>query len=92
MTRSRRTLSHCCLLLLSCCYPLIINWSFSLSHLQVNLDHVTQAVTKENMEQPSQSCFDLAQSKIYTLMEKDCYPRFLKSSTYLELTRKSKTG
>uniref|UniRef100_A0A3Q0SNU7 Regulator of G protein signaling 5b n=1 Tax=Amphilophus citrinellus TaxID=61819 RepID=A0A3Q0SNU7_AMPCI len=59
---------------------------------EVNLDHVTKAVTKENMEQPSQSCFDLAQSKIYTLMEKDCYPRFLKSSTYLELTRKSKTG
>ncbi|XP_028283417.1 regulator of G-protein signaling 5b [Parambassis ranga] len=59
---------------------------------EVNLDHVTKAITKENMMQPSQSCFDLAQAKIYTLMEKDCYPRFLKSSTYLELTRKNKTG
>ncbi|XP_006786935.1 regulator of G-protein signaling 5b [Neolamprologus brichardi] len=59
---------------------------------EVNLDHETKAITKENMEQPNQSCFNVAQSKIYTLMEKDCYPRFLKSSTYLELTRKTKTG
>ncbi|KAM9718627.1 regulator of G-protein signaling 5b [Menidia menidia] len=59
---------------------------------EVNLDHLTKAVTKENMEVPTHSCFDMAQAKIYTLMEKDCYPRFLKSSTYLEMTRKTKTG
>ncbi|KAM6918214.1 regulator of G-protein signaling 5b [Xenentodon cancila] len=59
---------------------------------EVNLDHVTKAITKENMEQPCQSCFNLAQAKIYTLMEKDCYPRFLKSSMYLDMTKKSKTG
>ncbi|XP_071379356.1 regulator of G-protein signaling 5b isoform X1 [Centroberyx affinis] len=59
---------------------------------EVNLDHVTKAAMKENVEQPSQSCFDLAQDKIYTLMEKDCYPRFLKSTTYLELSRKAKSG
>ncbi|XP_049603974.1 regulator of G-protein signaling 5b [Syngnathus scovelli] len=46
---------------------------------EVNLDHVTKAITKENIEHPTSSCFDLAQAKIYTLMEKDCYPRFLKS-------------
>ncbi|XP_061550177.1 regulator of G-protein signaling 5-like [Phycodurus eques] len=46
---------------------------------EVNLDHVTKAITGENIEHPTQSCFDLAQAKIYTLMEKDCYPRFLKS-------------
>ncbi|XP_077580876.1 regulator of G-protein signaling 5b [Stigmatopora nigra] len=46
---------------------------------EVNLDHITKAITKENVEHPCQSCFDLAQAKIYTLMEKDCYPRFLKS-------------
>uniref|UniRef100_A0A3B5LQA1 Regulator of G protein signaling 5b n=1 Tax=Xiphophorus couchianus TaxID=32473 RepID=A0A3B5LQA1_9TELE len=41
---------------------------------EVNLDHATKEVTRENMTRPSQSCFDQAQDKIYTLMEKDCYP------------------
>lgn len=59
---------------------------------EVNLDHVTKAITKENIKHPGQSCFELAQAKIYTLMEKDCYPRFLKSSTYLEVSRKAKSG
>lgn len=59
---------------------------------EVNLDHMTKAITKDNMEHPRQSCFELAQSKVYTLMEKDCYPRFLKSSTYLEVSRKAKRG
>lgn len=59
---------------------------------EVNLDHVTKALTKENIEHPSESCFELAQAKIYTLMEKDCYPRFLKSSMYLEVSRKTKRG
>lgn len=57
---------------------------------QVNLDHETKTATKSNMEQPTVSCFDLAQSKIYTLMEKDCYPRFLKSPLYMELSRQAK--
>ncbi|XP_062260552.1 regulator of G-protein signaling 5b [Platichthys flesus] len=59
---------------------------------EVNLDHVTKAIIKKNTENPNQSCFDLAQSKIYTLMEKDCYPRFLKSPTYLELSRKTRAS
>ncbi|XP_068196789.1 regulator of G-protein signaling 5b [Antennarius striatus] len=59
---------------------------------EVNLDHATKAITKENMENPTDSSFDLAQAKIYALMEKDCYPRFLKSSTYLEVSRQAKTG
>ncbi|XP_016358802.1 regulator of G-protein signaling 16-like [Sinocyclocheilus anshuiensis] len=52
---------------------------------EVNLDHETRTITLKNMEQPTLSCFNLAQSKIYTLMEKDCYPRFLKSAVYQEL-------
>ncbi|XP_061752468.1 regulator of G-protein signaling 5-like [Nerophis ophidion] len=46
---------------------------------EVNLDHVTKALIRENVERPARTCFDLAQARIYTLMEKDCYPRFLKS-------------
>uniref|UniRef100_A0A3B3IB45 Regulator of G protein signaling 5b n=1 Tax=Oryzias latipes TaxID=8090 RepID=A0A3B3IB45_ORYLA len=56
---------------------------------EVNLDHATKAITMENMQRPSLSCFNLAQAKIYTLMEKDCYPRFLKSSMYLDMTRRT---
>ncbi|KAL7879561.1 hypothetical protein SRHO_G00018150 [Serrasalmus rhombeus] len=54
---------------------------------EVNLDHETRTTTKKNLEQPTVSCFELAQSKIYALMEKDCYPRFLKSTLYLDITR-----
>ncbi|KAJ8388175.1 hypothetical protein AAFF_G00136410 [Aldrovandia affinis] len=49
---------------------------------EVNIDHETRGVTKSNLEQPTLSCFDLAQDKIYTLMEKDSYPRFLRSLAY----------
>ncbi|KAI1882894.1 hypothetical protein AGOR_G00239600 [Albula goreensis] len=54
---------------------------------EVNIDHETRAITKQNLERPTQTSFDPAQSKIYTLMEKDCYPRFLRSAAYHELTR-----
>ncbi|RXM99438.1 Regulator of G-protein signaling 8 [Acipenser ruthenus] len=55
---------------------------------EVNIDHETRKITKNNLLHPSLSCFDLAQNQIYTLMEKDSYSRFLKSSTYQELTKK----
>ncbi|XP_036410749.1 regulator of G-protein signaling 5-like [Megalops cyprinoides] len=54
---------------------------------EVNIDHETRAITKRNLECATVSCFDLAQSKIYSLMEKDCYPRFLQSAAYQELNR-----
>ncbi|XP_036375754.1 regulator of G-protein signaling 5-like [Megalops cyprinoides] len=52
---------------------------------EVNIDHETRNITKGNLEQPTLSCFDLAQHKIYTLMEKDSYPRFLRSAAYQDL-------
>ncbi|XP_056599665.1 regulator of G-protein signaling 5b [Triplophysa dalaica] len=52
---------------------------------EVNLDHETKTITSKNLENPTFTCFKIAQSKIYTLMEKDCYPRFLKSTVYQEL-------
>ncbi|XP_041912054.1 regulator of G-protein signaling 5b [Alosa sapidissima] len=54
---------------------------------EVNLDHETKIITVKNLENPNTSCFDLARSKIYSLMEKDCYPRFLKSVACQELSR-----
>ncbi|XP_036454495.1 regulator of G-protein signaling 3-like isoform X2 [Colossoma macropomum] len=57
---------------------------------EVNLDSYTREQTKENMENISADCFDLAQSRIYGLMEKDPYPRFLRSDLYLDLTHQKR--
>lgn len=58
--------------------------------LQINIDHETRDITKANMLAPSSSCFDLAQHKIYLLMAKDCYPRFLRSPAYKDLVCQAK--
>ncbi|XP_078264175.1 regulator of G-protein signaling 4-like [Rhinoraja longicauda] len=52
---------------------------------EVNLESQIREKTKKSIPDPTSSCFDEAQSKIYTLMEKDSYPRFLKSKIYLDL-------
>nr|XP_061831550.1 regulator of G-protein signaling 5-like [Nerophis lumbriciformis] len=52
---------------------------------EINIDHETRDATKANMQCPSLSCFDQAQHKIYMLMAKDCYPRFLRSPAYGDL-------
>ncbi|CAL8307439.1 unnamed protein product [Lota lota] len=52
---------------------------------EINIDHETRDITKSNMESPSPSCFDMAQHRIYMLMAKDCYPRFLRSQAYREM-------
>uniref|UniRef100_A0A8C8RCV9 Regulator of G-protein signaling 16 n=1 Tax=Pelusios castaneus TaxID=367368 RepID=A0A8C8RCV9_9SAUR len=52
---------------------------------EVNIDHETREITQKNLAAPTSSCFSVAQAKIHTLMEKDSYPRFLKSATYRNL-------
>lgn len=55
---------------------------------EVNLDSWTREATQQNLQNPgglTTSCFLLAQSRIYSLMEKDCYPRFLRSALYVDL-------
>ena len=64
----------------------------SCSFFQVNIDHETRDITKANMLVPSPSCFDMAQHKIYMLMAKDCYPRFLRSPAYRDLVCQAKPG
>ncbi|XP_026795916.3 regulator of G-protein signaling 3 isoform X1 [Pangasianodon hypophthalmus] len=60
------------------------------SSKEVNLDSYTREQTKENMESVGADCFDLAQSRIFGLMEKDPYPRFLRSDLYLDLTHQKR--
>lgn len=52
---------------------------------QVNIDYETRDITQANLKSPTASCFDMAQYRIYILMEKDCYPRFLRSAAYRNL-------
>ncbi|KAA0712976.1 Regulator of G-protein signaling 4 [Triplophysa tibetana] len=52
---------------------------------EVNLDSATRESTRKNLENCDESCFAEAQSKIFTLMEKDSYIRFLKSKLFLEM-------
>nr|XP_012624111.1 regulator of G-protein signaling 4 isoform X1 [Microcebus murinus] len=59
---------------------------------EVNLDSCTREETCRNMLEPTITCFDEAQRKIFNLMEKDSYRRFLKSRFYLDLANPSSCG
>ncbi|KAG7269854.1 hypothetical protein CRUP_032812 [Coryphaenoides rupestris] len=59
---------------------------------EVNIDHATRTALEGEMAHPTQSCFQAAQSKVYSLMQKDCYPRFLTSDLYLGLSRRKAPG
>ncbi|KAF6075705.1 regulator of G protein signaling 4 [Phyllostomus discolor] len=54
---------------------------------EVNLDACTREETRRNLQAPTAACFDEAQRRIFHLMEKDSYRRFLRSRFYLELAR-----
>lgn len=58
---------------------------------EVNLDSYTREETSQNLLEPTTSCFDTAQQKIFILMEKDSYRRFLKSRFYLDLVLPTET-
>ncbi|XP_006096360.1 regulator of G-protein signaling 3 isoform X9 [Myotis lucifugus] len=57
---------------------------------EVNLDSYTREHTKDNLQSVTRGCFDLAQKRIFGLMEKDSYPRFLRSDLYLDLVNQKK--
>ncbi|KAG7454081.1 hypothetical protein MATL_G00263910 [Megalops atlanticus] len=54
---------------------------------EVNIDHFTKDVTLRNLVTLSPTTFDLAQKRIYALMEKDSYGRFLRSDQYQDLIK-----
>ncbi|XP_019357305.1 PREDICTED: regulator of G-protein signaling 16 [Gavialis gangeticus] len=56
---------------------------------EVNIDHETRELTRKNLTGATSACFDEAQAKTRTLMEKDSYPRFLKSTSYRKMTEQA---
>ncbi|XP_069497445.1 regulator of G-protein signaling 1 [Ambystoma mexicanum] len=55
---------------------------------QVNLDYHTRQSVAQKVREATASCFDEAQRTVYVLMERDSYPRFLKSNAYLALANR----
>lgn len=52
---------------------------------QINIDYHTREQIKRNVKTPTVHCFDEAQKIVYGLMERDSYPRFLRSDIYRTL-------
>ncbi|KAL4660127.1 regulator of G-protein signaling 21-like [Arapaima gigas] len=52
---------------------------------EINIDHQTRELIKRNVKTPTTFCFDEAQKIVYGLMERDSYPRFLRSDVYKTL-------
>ncbi|XP_076000865.1 regulator of G-protein signaling 21-like [Genypterus blacodes] len=52
---------------------------------QVNLDFYIRNTISQDLQQPNPLCFDAAQKKIYSLMENDSFPRFIRSDMYKAL-------
>ncbi|GAB6020465.1 hypothetical protein CHUAL_003156 [Chamberlinius hualienensis] len=52
---------------------------------EVNLDSRTVELTMTAMANPNRFIFDMAQQHVYSLMNKDSYPRFIRSDAYKSL-------
>ncbi|PWS21365.1 hypothetical protein DKP78_23950, partial [Enterococcus faecium] len=49
---------------------------------EVNLDSKTRELTLQLLQAPSHTSLSMAQKRIYSLLDTDCYPRFLQSHIY----------
>ncbi|XP_023665488.1 uncharacterized protein [Paramormyrops kingsleyae] len=54
---------------------------------EVNLDGKTRELTMQLLQAPSRSSLCPAQRRIYSLLDTDCYPRFLQSHLYQSLLK-----
>ncbi|XP_048833596.1 regulator of G-protein signaling 8-like [Brienomyrus brachyistius] len=58
---------------------------------EVNIDFHTRELTKQNLLEPTTSTFSDVQGRVYSLMEKDSYPRFLRSNIYIDILNKAQS-
>ncbi|BHF82008.1 Regulator of G-protein signaling 20 [Sparganum proliferum] len=66
------------------------NYISILSPKEVSLDSRVRDIINNNMTEPTPHTFDEAQIQIYTLMQRDSYPRFLNSRVYKDLLAMAK--
>lgn len=59
---------------------------------QINIDYQMREATAKRARDPTHTSFDEAQKTVYVLMERDSYPRFLKSKAYLNLLNQLQTN
>lgn len=52
---------------------------------EINIDQKTREMIRQNITESASTCFDDAQKIVFGLMEKDSYPRFLRSNVYRTL-------
>ncbi|KAG7999347.1 Regulator of G-protein signaling 18, partial [Nibea albiflora] len=50
---------------------------------EVNIDYNTKMAIQKNIAQPTKSCFEAAQMKVYSLMKKDSYPPVSSNLTFI---------
>ncbi|XP_068679642.1 regulator of G-protein signaling rgs-2-like isoform X1 [Montipora foliosa] len=60
----------------------------TLSPTEISLDAKVRAEIDNNMNNPTEETFKVAQDHIFTLMYHDCFPRFIKSKHYKQLLKK----
>ncbi|KAG7326223.1 hypothetical protein KOW79_009624 [Hemibagrus wyckioides] len=56
---------------------------------EVNIDFRTREETRLKLLEPTTSSLNEIQTKVYSLMEKDSYPRFLRSKIYQEIVNRT---
>ncbi|XP_061154207.1 regulator of G-protein signaling 2 [Syngnathus typhle] len=59
---------------------------------EVNLDFYTKNKIIQSLNEPNVASFLVAQSKVYSLMENNSYPRFIHSDLYNELLTTARRG
>ncbi|XP_069792399.1 regulator of G-protein signaling 8-like isoform X2 [Narcine bancroftii] len=59
---------------------------------EVNIDFQTRELTRKNLLEPDHACFNDAQKRVYSLMERDSYPRFLRSKIYLDVLNQTQSN
>lgn len=59
------------------------------SSTEVSLDSRVRDIVKKHLQEPHPTMYDEAQLQIYTLMQRDSYPRFLNSPSFKELLQQA---